>query len=419
MRRRTTVLVCGCGGTVGKLRRHWGLYTRTAEGTDFRQRLHRNPRSFSCQLGGPGTGRSVVGTGVNDLCGRDSRANTLRRLRPGGTLHEPGPPSTLHRHHRRPRPAHRLGRRGTLLDGGYVPGTVTAGVTAPPTRPASARCRSASTARVLGTSAGPRAATSPAARRAPSRARGFCSTRATSPTGVHRPGRRPRRGRTRLRGQQAVTVDDAAPSARAASPASLTTAAPAPRLDRPAGPVAPITARTWPSADRGARPRPSPRAGGGDRPGPGSAPTRRPWRSGRRGEPRPGHAATWAITFAPGSTSRRCGAPTGPAPVPPRRRPKTSPRLTVARARRPRPPHDRRAGQPRRRERPRHRTATARIAGRTRTVTRRATLRNRRYAIRVPLPSSAWRTATVTVRFAGDATHHPARVVRRVSRRQR
>jgi hypothetical protein len=64
-------------------------------------------------------------------------------------------------------------------------------------------------------------------------------------------------------------------------------------------------------------------------------------------------------------------------------------------------------------------TAAARINGRTRTVTRHATIRRRRYAIRLRLPSSAWHIATVTVRFAGDAAHDPARVVRRVSQRRR
>ena len=57
-------------------------------------------------------------------------------------------------------------------------------------------------------------------------------------------------------------------------------------------------------------------------------------------------------------------------------------------------------------------TARARIHGRTRTVTRRTSIRQRRYAARLRLPSSAWRSATVSVRFAGSATHRPAGVTR-------
>jgi hypothetical protein len=62
--------------------------------------------------------------------------------------------------------------------------------------------------------------------------------------------------------------------------------------------------------------------------------------------------------------------------------------------------------------------ATARIHGRTRAVTRSAAIRNRRYAIRLKLPSTAWRTATVTARFAGDATHRSGRVTRHVNQRR-
>jgi hypothetical protein len=52
-------------------------------------------------------------------------------------------------------------------------------------------------------------------------------------------------------------------------------------------------------------------------------------------------------------------------------------------------------------------------------VTKRVAIRNRRYAARLKLPSSAWRTATVTASFAGDASHRSARSTRRVSQRRR
>jgi len=62
--------------------------------------------------------------------------------------------------------------------------------------------------------------------------------------------------------------------------------------------------------------------------------------------------------------------------------------------------------------------ATAKIHGRTRTVTKRATIRNRRYAAHMKLPSAEWSTATVTVTFHGDATHRSARLSRRLTQRR-
>jgi hypothetical protein len=59
-------------------------------------------------------------------------------------------------------------------------------------------------------------------------------------------------------------------------------------------------------------------------------------------------------------------------------------------------------------------TARTRIGGRIRTVTRRATIRSRRYRTTLTLPSSRWRTATVTVRYPGTAAHRPASTTRAV-----
>jgi hypothetical protein len=63
--------------------------------------------------------------------------------------------------------------------------------------------------------------------------------------------------------------------------------------------------------------------------------------------------------------------------------------------------------------------ASAKVHGRTRTVTKRVAIRNRRFTVRLRLLSAAWRTATITVRCPGDAAHRSARITRRVSQRQR
>jgi hypothetical protein len=64
-------------------------------------------------------------------------------------------------------------------------------------------------------------------------------------------------------------------------------------------------------------------------------------------------------------------------------------------------------------------SAAARIGRRTRTVTTRVSIRNRRYTARLRLPSSAWRTAAVTARFAATPTHRAQRVTRTVRQRTR
>jgi hypothetical protein len=64
-------------------------------------------------------------------------------------------------------------------------------------------------------------------------------------------------------------------------------------------------------------------------------------------------------------------------------------------------------------------SVTAKIRGRTRTVTRRATIRNRGYAARLRLPSSAWRSATITVRLPVGAGHRAARITRKALQRRR
>jgi hypothetical protein len=61
--------------------------------------------------------------------------------------------------------------------------------------------------------------------------------------------------------------------------------------------------------------------------------------------------------------------------------------------------------------------ARARIWNRLRTVTRRAGIRNRRYEARLTLPSSRWRTATITVRLDATGTHRAASTTRTLRRR--
>jgi hypothetical protein len=61
--------------------------------------------------------------------------------------------------------------------------------------------------------------------------------------------------------------------------------------------------------------------------------------------------------------------------------------------------------------------ARARVAGRIRTVTRRATIQSGRYRVRLRLPSRRWRSATIMVRYPGNATHRSARTTRLLSAR--
>jgi len=60
---------------------------------------------------------------------------------------------------------------------------------------------------------------------------------------------------------------------------------------------------------------------------------------------------------------------------------------------------------------------SARIGGRSRSVTRTITLRRGRYSARLRLASTRWRTAKVTVRYAGSGRRAAATVARTVSRR--
>ena len=146
----------------------------------------------------------------------------------------------------------------------------------------------------------------------------------------------------------------------------------------------------------------------------------------------PTQVAGWSIAY-PATSAAPAPAPTTPAPVPtpnppagaqapapaPLPRPRATPALKVAQ---PSVARDRRTitvrGTVARGVTGRVTiTARARIRGRTRTVTRRAGIRSGRYAARVRLPSSAWRSATVSVRFAGNARHRPAGVTRHARQR--
>jgi hypothetical protein len=63
-------------------------------------------------------------------------------------------------------------------------------------------------------------------------------------------------------------------------------------------------------------------------------------------------------------------------------------------------------------------TASARIHGHVRTVTRRVTIRSRRYALRLKLPSRTWTTAKITARYPGSSTRAKATVTRTVHQRR-
>ena len=216
-------------------------------------------------------------------------------------------------------------------------------------------------------------------------------------------------------GTQTVTVDNTAPTApTTTSPASVTVTAPSTTISwtAPAGQVSPITtAHITVCGPTGCRTntQPAGNAAGGatvNLAGNG-AHTARVALQDAAGNLSTSQAATWTITFP---------SPIGPAPLATATPTRASPRLVVAR---PTVTPDRRtisirgtvaAGVSGRVTI----TATARVAGRTRTITERAKIRGGRYSAKLKLPSSAWRSAKVTVRYPGNATRRAATITRAI-----
>jgi hypothetical protein len=63
--------------------------------------------------------------------------------------------------------------------------------------------------------------------------------------------------------------------------------------------------------------------------------------------------------------------------------------------------------------------ASAKIGRRTRSVNKTVTIRSRRYSAKLRLPSTSWRTAKVTVHYAGSAARRAQTVTRTVRQRTR
>ncbi|MEA2380176.1 MAG: hypothetical protein QOH72_147, partial [Solirubrobacteraceae bacterium] len=225
---------------------------------------------------------------------------------------------------------------------------------------------------------------------------------------------------------QTITVDNTAPLAPApSSPASITTAAAAATITwaEPGGQVAPITSAHVTVCGPTGCQTSTQAAGSGSGGATVSLPSFGAYNvsvalGDAAGNFAAGQATTWTIT----RPAPPVVAPMPPAPLPlPTPAPtKASPRLAAAR---PTVARDRRTIAVRGTVAPGVAgkvtvKATARIHGRARTVTRSATIRNRRYAVRLALPSAAWRTATVTASFAGDASHRSSRITRHVTQRR-
>jgi hypothetical protein len=418
----------------GKNENAWMLYARDDDGTNLQASdCTVDPTAFICALGGPGT-LYDASVATSSLRVGFACSNTSTTCAPGATLHEvwtgiysalvtvddPVPPTAS-------------GATGTILDSGYVRGTVTAGVTgATDSTGIRALQVRVDGDRVVGTS--PDRATCDFSRRSPCEpvtgneefsfdSRNIGDGTYTAQVGAIDAGRN-----FAAAGSRQITVDNTAPSAP--TPTSLTTAATSAVVawDDPPGQTAPITRAhvtvCGPTACSTTTQPDTRTATIGLGQGFGAY-TASVALEDAAGNFAPGNATTWTITLGSASGLPPITAPQpGPAPVPtPTPTPvrKTSARLTASRLTVAR---DRRTIVARGSVAPGATgrvavTAAARINGRTRTMTRHATIRRRRYAIRLRLPSSAWHIATVTVRFAGDAAHDPARVVRRVSQRRR
>ncbi len=396
----------------------WELYTRTADGTKLTgSDCTKTPDIFFCTIGGPG-GNADWTVNTSSLRVGIACSNAMTSCATGATLHEAwtGIHSAIVTVNDTTAPT-ASGASGSLLAGGYLRGNVTAGVGSASDSTGIRRLQ----VRVDGDRA---VATGPEracdfTRRSPCPNLGspesltFDSTGITDGTWTARVGVLDAGDNFTPAGAQTVTVDNTAPyTPTATSPASVTVSAPATTISwtEPGGQVSPIaTAHVTVCGPSGCQTRTQPAGSGGGAAtvslaGHGTY-TARVALQDAAGNLAANQAATWTITYP---------ATVAPASLPTPTR--ASPRLALAR---PTLTRDRRAIIVRGSVAPGVSgrvtiKATARIAGRTRTITRRVTIRSRRYAARLRLPSGAWRTAKVTVRYPGSASRRAATVTRAV-----
>ena len=342
------------GTTVSRLRlwRHgrktesiWRLYTGTGGGAIFAD-TDCWIETFDCDIGGPGSlaygdwtvASTAVVIGFSCARATTSCATSSTSTRSGPASTPPSSRSTT------PSPPTASGPTGTILDGGYVHGTVTASVTgATDTTGIRALQVRVDGDRVVGTS--PDRATCDFSRRSPCKpvtsneefsfdSRNIGDGTYTAQIGAIDAGRN-----FGSAGSRQITVDNTAPSAPApTSPASLTTAATSAVVswDNPPGQTAPITrahvtvcgptgCATTTQADTRT-------ATIGLAQGFGTY-TASVALEDAAGNLAPGNAATSAIAFAAASSLPPIATPQpGPAPVPtPTPVRKTGARLTVSR----------------------------------------------------------------------------------------
>jgi hypothetical protein len=416
----------------GKQTNDWELYTKLADGTKLSgSDCVRDPDEFFCIVGGPGVmsnfaGLSTTSVRVGMACSFQTSCST------GGTLHDAW--STIYASVVTvddPTPPTASGGIGTLFAGGFVHGTVTAGVSSASDASGIRNFRVRSDGSVAATSAD--RSSCDFTRRKPcadiSAPESFSFDSAAIADGTHTVqvgAIDAAQNFTATRTEQ-VTVDNTAPAAPAATSAtSLTTDATATTTSwaEPGGQVAPITTARVTVCGPGGCQTTTQAAGGGTGSAGIALPVYGAYSVGvalqdAAGNVDANHAATWSIVRPAPVTATTPSAPIGSAPPAPVPAPaKASPRLALAR---PTVARDRRTLSVRGSVAAGVSgtvtvTASARIGGRTRTVKRMATIRNRRYSARVRLPSGTWETAKVTVRYSGNATRKAATVTRTIRR---
>jgi hypothetical protein len=439
---------------IGKRDNEWELYTRTADGARLGgtggtsvndSDCDRTPDVFTCQVGFPG---SAAGdwTGLNTSSVRVGLLCALSSCATGATLHDAwtaiyGAIVTVED----PTPPTASGAGGNLLTDTYVRGNATA------TLDSASDVTGIRAIQVKegGTLRGQTQRTCDYSRRVP-------CTNLTAPDSVTVAtsgmadgphtlaiGATDAAGNFTAAATPTVTVDNHAPAAATpTSPQQQTVTTPSATVgwQVPAGQVAPVTTAhitvCGPSTCRTTTPATGPNDG--------TATVALPDGFGlysvlvsledAAGNVDSNQIATWQVSYPDPNPGRppqqptiQTPTPTNPAPLPvpqplptPQPAPgKTSARLSTAR---PTVARDRRTiavngtvatgttGKVTLK-------TTAKIDGRTRTVTKRATIRSGRYAAHLKLPSAAWRTVTLTVTYPGDAQHRSARLTRRITQR--
>jgi hypothetical protein len=432
----TSVARARLWGLARKRTNGWELYTRLADDTQLPgSDCSLAPSDLSCEVGGTGlvadsgaidTGSVRVGIACSNLssCSTGNLKNGAFSAIYAATVTVKDLAAPLVG-----------GASGSVLGAGYIHGTVTAGVTLATDTTGIRTLRVVADGnRTVGES--PDRAACDFSRRVPCTSitapESFSFDSRNIGDGVHtvQVGATDSAQNFTAADTRQITVDNTAPFAPTpTSPTSMTVPAPGATISwaDPGGQTAPITtAHIVVCGPAGCVGSTQPEGGGG-----GSATI--PLTAGRgrytasvsledaAGNWVPGVATTWTIDFPAPAQAMPAPAPTPstnpPAPLPTVR---TSPRLTAAR---PKVARDRRTivvrGSVASGVRGRVTvSATARINSRNRTVRRTATIRNRRYSVRLRLPSARWRTALVTVRFPGDQRHRAARVTRRVTLRE-